>query len=108
MIVEELQAVALTDEIAVAVVAEGDVILFGSATACIVREGRAVVRLERSATLPDSRLSAVGGRIAACLSIPHTTLLKKLRTWQSFELIQVRRKNFMNLPRNYLQRLSTQ
>ena len=77
MVVQEFQTVALTDEIAVAVVAEGNVILFGSATACVVCEGCAVVRLERSATLPDSRLSAVGGRVAARLSIPYTALLTK-------------------------------
>ena len=64
MVIQELQAVALLDEIAVEIVSKCDAILCRSATSCIIAKGVAVECSQLSAISPSCRLSSVRGRVA--------------------------------------------
>jgi len=69
VVVEEFQAVALLDQIAVAIISKRNssfaiLLLADAASSCIIRERISVVRLKLSAICPSSCLSTVGGRVA--------------------------------------------
>ena len=64
VVVEKLQAVALSDQISGRIIAERDAVLFGPATACVIREGVAVECRKLSAELPCGGFAAIGGRVA--------------------------------------------
>ena len=64
VVVEKLQAVALSDQISGRVIAERDAVLFGPAAAGVIREGVAVECRKLSAELPCGGFAAIGGRVA--------------------------------------------
>ena len=86
MIVQKLQAVALFEQVAVAVIDKRNVILCRSSASCVVGKGIAVVGGQLSAVCPRCSLATVRGRIADDV-IDNPPFVVSGVDWQVFPII---------------------
>ena len=85
MFLQELQTVALLNQIAIGIVSKGNAILSDSSASCIVCKGVAIIARQLSAVCPSSRFSTVGCGVAnshkklrACFQVRRKTIFMLL------------------------------